>query len=522
MYLNKIIFLLIIFFSTISSGQNLKKIMVAKQTKKEKENTIANQSGSTIKFNISDWRTTFNKSFASILGGAGVANEVGNFASFDPINGAFNFKGSIPISKVDKNVNFLSFSIKGSLLSDNSVKLFEKTKINTNTALKGEYHFFMHVHQKAILVNTASEAMYILKKDVLEKERGRKFDLVDKSKANKRITEIDLELPAQKKLVTLLDGEINKYLDTLRFLTNTVPSKLKSDSEKKLGKKILDTPEAFFLSVQKRVTENLSKLRKELIDLHLTSEKILSEKDSLTIVNRDWDQGIELSEYRRINKEAINKLEKIKDSTFIAGFTISWLTAIGSLGKSKVYMYDGAASFTQQITDRSIFDNSFGIAANIYKTSMISRKAFLINIGALYSLSNNADTLSTTDISEEYTYKNELGDITRKIITKYSTYTDKIINQRKAIIYGNFYYVFGHKASAFHWFPMFVKPNHHTGYLNSGIGYITSFKSLKKDTPILNAEFYAQLSDLFGSLSESRILQRGEAGIKFTLPFNFF
>jgi hypothetical protein len=221
-----------------------------------------------------------------------------------------------------------------------------------------------------------------------------------------------------------------------------------------------------------------------------------------------------------ITKERTKKFEKIKDSTLIDGFRISWFTAVGSIGKSKIFLYKPTITFADQIKDQQIFDNSFGLAWNTYFKSGLQNQTWLINLGVLRSLGNNSDTLSTTDVLEEYSYKNAKGDTTRKVSQKYSAYSDEIFHKREVITYLNVYYIFGQNSNGLHFFSTYFKPDKKTGYYSTGVGYLLSFKPQKKELPLINTETYFTANDLFGSQTSKKLLGRGEIGIRFTFPFN--
>jgi hypothetical protein len=251
-------------------------------------------------------------------------------------------------------------------------------------------------------------------------------------------------------------------------------------------------------------------------DLNKTRRTI----DSLCLTLDHWDY-MEAYLKNIVANEKEKKKEKIKDSTLIERFTISWFTATTSIGKSKLYEYNKSEPFENQINEDSRYDNSIGLAWNVYWKSNFMHQAWLFNIGLSKSLSNNTDTLSTTDITQEYAYKNITGDTTRKISQKYSAYTDPIVSKRQWNLYFNTYYIFGRNGAGLHMYSNYIKPKRSTGYFMTGIGFIVPFNPKKKDLPIINTETYIQTNDLFGGRSSGNFKQRSEIGVKFTLPFNF-
>jgi hypothetical protein len=131
------------------------------------------------KFDLQTWKTTFNKSFASVLGATGPNNQIGNYATLDPLNGSFTLKGLIPIQKSSRNINFLSVALKGALLSDKTSQLFKQGKINTNSSIKVDYHFLMKIYPNSILVLKESEAAYIVNHSLLANDIASKMNAIN-------------------------------------------------------------------------------------------------------------------------------------------------------------------------------------------------------------------------------------------------------------------------------------------------------------------------------------------------------
>jgi hypothetical protein len=76
-----------------------------------------------------------NRTFGQLATGQNTAS-LANFGSFDPAKGSFDFNAFTPLSfsndEGKKMVPYLSLAMKGDLASDNTLKLFSNSKLNTN------------------------------------------------------------------------------------------------------------------------------------------------------------------------------------------------------------------------------------------------------------------------------------------------------------------------------------------------------------------------------------------------------
>lgn len=375
----------------------------------------------------------------------------------------------------------------------------------------------MKIRESSIIVDKTREAIFIVKATSIEKERLARIKQIkteDQLKAQK--AKLESENAVIEKMIPLQDTTLSTLRKELEQMTNS-----KTGLDRSGTVKCEDNPKKCQEDFQK-ASGSLIKAQKTRDSLGVQKSRLSLLIDSTQLVIDNWNLGLYRAELLKINKESRIKSEAVKDSALIAGYKMTWLTLIGSIGNAKVYNYKPTADFSDQITKQNLRTNKFGLAGNWMKKSSTSYRLWLVNIGTTFGRNNNADTLSTTDVNEEYAYKNAAGDTTRKVISKYSAYTDAIESKHILSAFSNVYLVFGKKASALHLFSTYNKPSKHTGFYNIGFGYVASFRTAKKEAPLFTTEFYIEQRDLFNSISTTKLRQRVDAGLKLTLPFNFF
>lgn len=479
--------------------------------KAEPDSSQAQKGSREKKFDVTEWKRIFNRSFGSILGSAGSNNDIGNYASFDPIDGAFKFKGIVPIGKEEKSISYLSLSVQGGIASNDFNKLFDGFKIGTNSGIQAEYHFKRTVKATSITREAESEVIYNRQRDLvnLQAELDKTIIMQDSTKSTERITILDNTLLS---IISETPKVLRKLDSTLTYLN-------------KINNDIINTREPPSDSLLKllRVTVKSSRefanMKDSLLKMY---KKIYRESDSLKINVEKW-RYVSRALKNAIHDKRDVLLDTLKNSYKFSRFKIDWITIIGSLGKKKYHDFDSTLPFDEQIKENNFYTNSFGLAWSLYIKNETEKRSSLFNIGLVRKRDNNTDTLSTTDVNQAKTLKNEKGDVVNTVSKKYSAYTDPILSNQLINAYFNYFYIFGKRQSALHIFPSYIKPDRKAGYLNIGIGYIISFKNTKKDNPIINAELYALSSDSFNGQGTNRsFLKRIDIGLKFSLPFNLF
>lgn len=117
-----------------------------------------------------------NRAFSNLVTGQGSSVEPANFASLDPANGSFAFKGVTPL-KFKKDgvgrISFLSIKIEGDLISKSYYALFTNSVLNTNAAVQGEYNFWFGKHH--IGFKLSDNANIALKRNQIYKWRDSQY-----------------------------------------------------------------------------------------------------------------------------------------------------------------------------------------------------------------------------------------------------------------------------------------------------------------------------------------------------------
>ncbi|MFW0716557.1 hypothetical protein [Pedobacter sp. N23S346] len=448
------------------------------------------------KIEPSKWKATLNGPYATLLGSNTSVGIIGSYASLEPINGAFSFKGTIPFGDPRKSrLSFLSISAQGELIDGNFATVFKNTKLNTTAGINLEYNF-------RILKENPSRSLHV---------DGKYFiDLELTSAARRNVTKsFEQELAKAGEKILALRENIECTNEAIEIKKNRIKE---FESEMSDVSKSNKERETAFTERQKIVAE-LPKLQK-LID---QSEFQI---DSLGYVKSDnyslatdfgWKQ-------LKIDEE---KKKKLQNDYKFAGYKFLWITLIVGSGKKDYFTFESTNPFADQIQNPNLATYKLGATINFYYQDQFEKKGLMINMGFQWMRDNNLSLLSTQDITQESLFKN--GDITRKVVKKYIAYTDpsKIVEYHQFGVFSNLYYIFNNGNIAAHFFPSYYKPNGGHGYVDSGAGIMFSLKDEKKEKHTLNLEAYMILSDTFNSLSTTnKSWDRNEFGVRATLPFN--
>lgn len=448
-----------------------------------------------------------NSKLASLVSGQPTGTAVANFASFEPVNGTFTFKGSVPLSrKADSSrFAFLTIRLEGDLISESYAALFRNSELNTGTVADVQLHFRFSRDIKRFSYLATHAATLDLQRTMLGNERTR--GLAKASTAGNWANYISGELAR---------NQFN--LDVIRFkiADNVLKQTAKATTiSTELAKLVPDA------QVIKTNSEDLAKLETEEAGFRTEEKKLFKSIDSLTIVQADL-AGFRQKYINSINKKTADSIEKLEHNAVLTGVRFTWFTLIGGGSKKNFYLFNESLPFNDQIEKKEFNTFRIGLSINFYNERSFPTKAFYGNIGFLRYKDNNIKLLSTMEVAQQKVIKNSTGDIIRTITKKYNSYTDPIIESTVWNIFSNAYFIHSSKSMALHLFPGIELVDNAKDLTNLGVGYVVSFKTEKKERPVLNAEGYIKFVDLFNNLDgRARFWNRNEIGISITLPFNF-
>lgn len=448
-----------------------------------------------------------NSKLTSIVSGQPTGTAVANFASLEPVNGTFTFKGSVPLTKKTGPSRFayLALRLEGDLISESYAALFTNSVLNTSIVADLQVHFRFTKDIKRYNYLATDAATLDLQKTMLTNERTRTLA--------KALTESNW--------TNHIAGELahNQFnLDVLRF-------KIDDNVTKQTGKASIITTEMAKLTpdaqVIKTTSEELAKLEVEEGNFRTEEKKFVKAIDSLSIVQSDL-AAFRLKYINGTNKKTVDSIEKLEQNATLTGVRLTWFTFITGGSKRNFYLYNESLPFSNQIEKKEFNTFRIGLSMNFYDERSFPKKAFYGNIGFVRYKDNNIKLLSTMEVAQTKVVKNSTGDTTRNISKKYNCYTDPITESTVWNIFSNAYFIHSSKSMALHLFPNIELIAHAKNLTNLGVGYVMSFKTEKKERPVVNAEAYIKFVDLFNNLdNRPRFWNRNEIGINFTLPFNF-
>jgi hypothetical protein len=445
-----------------------------------------------------------NRKFGSIVTGQPSETTIGNFASLDPVAGSFSLKGSTPLRRdsTSNAFSYLTFSFAGDLISDSYAALFSNTSLNTNTVFDMQYHFRLRNSFKKIRFLSKDLAALTLKKKML---------LLDS---------VDIE----RRLGDTTSIRKNKELNSLKLavtINNINEKRAVLDSFALATEKLRNIGPLYKDMISKNV-DTMFMIQKTIGDLVEDSVKSIKTIDSLDFSYINFH---DLSNFFRVKfvSEYRDSLKKLENASEITGLKFGWFTISVGGSKKNYYTYNSLLPFSQQITKNDLSALRIGLTYNFYVQRSFPNRTSLFSLGFLRYKDNNTSLLSTQAIKEETVIKNSIGDVTRKITQRYQTYTDPIIEDTVWSFFANVYLISGAKTNAVHIFPSWDFYHNKNNILNAGLGYVVSFKNLKKDQPVFNAEAYIQLKDVFDHLQQGKnFWNLNEFGIRLTLPFFIF
>ncbi|NVM64478.1 hypothetical protein FHW88_002767 [Mucilaginibacter sp. SG538B] len=413
------------------------------------------------------------------------------------MNGVLTFKGTIPLGNPDSaRSSFLSVTARGALVDGNFATVFKDTKLNTTAGISVEWNFRLWDNQKVTDGQQASDAVQqmtynnILRNTTIQ-HYSDEFKAIDGKVAGLRQ---QIQVSQQQKALkeALAASALKKLSDT----SVTAADKDKAATE------------------YQTLQTDIPKIDKSTI-------KMNNQIDSMSVLKANVD-AVWL--YRNQQVQLTNdKNDKIQAALTLMDYTFNWFTLIAGAGKKDYYIFDKSLPFGQQLQNPNLPTFQLGLAFNTYKQNDLKGRAWQLSIGALRSKDNNIDLLQTEEISQEASFKNAAGDTTRKAAKKFNAYTDpgKIKSYQQWSVYANYYWLFNGGNTAIHFFPTLYKPDNQTGYMDTGVGVLFSFKDSKNLTAKLNLEAYLIVGDAFNNLGKSpHFGDSNEFGVRATVPFN--
>ena len=500
-----------IFFSIKTvSAQNTDSIITIPQ----KEKCKIRRKGSFIFLSPKAANRIIYSKVSGLTTGGSTANQIANYASFDPLKASLvtNFSAPIFAPSLETNLKgkpslLLSTGITADLLSDYSTVLFNNSKINSNVTIDLQLHLVPKIKSDRNFVFTGSG---LLKYELAKKEAQYKYDQeVSKKSSSKK--SIDISIAAMK---IKLQQNSNKISD-IKTNIDDLYKKLSADPE---------------------FPDSIIKLQAKLKKLNSDALKISYQLDSLETVSK----YIGASRYDKAAEIKLNeKLIDLDANIDIEGMRFKWWTFVGGIGRKDYYTYNPKEVFERQIIKDELYTYKLGVNYNFYREGYSPKQVcrmknddkncnafkgkWLINAGILLHKDNNTILFKTTEITQTYTKKNTVGDSSQVVTKKINAYTDSIYTSKVFTVGGNIYWVNPTGKFALHFFPGIDHYISTGTSVNAGLGILLSFKNQKKDQPSINMEFYFQATDMFNTLNRKATpFGATQIGLRMSHPFNFF
>jgi hypothetical protein len=450
-----------------------------------------------------------NRSFSQVAVGPTNGSNLSNYASFEPVNGAFAFNGFSPIfagKDTSKRMSFVNFSIKGNINGANVGALFSNSKLNSSVSVNLKYHFALH---KPVI--TYDE------KDKYSADEGkskfRDIEIAQLEQLNRGLIDLDYKLQAHAWKIQALEKKISKDENALTVLRKTTAGIAASNPDSAVYNKLADSCLSNYQKIQKLYVELAGQRSKrdslKRLQVWISSPPHI--KDAADGHVRYFINDISNAiRDKRVELEVNNKLSNIQ---------FGWMSLNVQFNKQKYYTYDQALPFNVQINESTLNAFNVGLTYNFYKQNLDNNYCFYFNVGINRLKTSNVEDLTPIDVSDE---KEVIEAPTkRKSVTKYNAFTSPVEAFKAWQLYVNLYYLFGKQnVSGLHFFPEVNFRSTNNNVLNLGVGYVVSFKD-KKDKSIINAEAYVKFSDVGNSLQqEMRFYKRNEIGVSFGIPFN--
>ena len=454
--------------------------------------------------------TLVNKKMQSLVTGPANGTAIASYASFDPANGSFIFKGSAPLTseKSKNNFLFLSVRLEGDLIGDNFSVLFKNSGLNAGATAdlqlhyrfrKGLRQYYTFEHQEARLANSKAELL---------KWRNRRLAAI--------ISSYDL-------------SSVNANLSQYQFQTSLLEFRIKQNTQKRAEKINAINAELSNVPPNSAAIETangeLTKLEDEYATMTKQLQSLKQKTDSINTIISTATRASSLAvdESNQLDKKYEDSLAIIEQNVELRGLRFTWFTLIAGAGSKAFYTYDAALPFGTQLNRKTLETVRLGLALNYFSEQALPTSLFYGNLGFVVYEDNNLRFLTTKQLDQVKTVKNNLGDTVRTIKKTYNVYEDPIQSTHVTSLFFNGYWMNKQKTFAFHLFPTFDFISHEDDIANLGFGFVTSFKNEKKDKPIINIEAYFKINDLLNNhAAASQFWNRNEFGVSFSIPINLF
>lgn len=448
-----------------------------------------------------------NRTFGQLATGQHTAS-LANFGSFDPAKGSFDFNAFTPLSfSSDEGkhmVPYLSLAMKGDLASDNTLKLFSDSKLNTNV------DGIINLHIPLPFLNSigyyASESNILrIKKIALQAEYDIRLleadttgtsDSVRRALSGARLDEIRWYLHQQRDTLTILDSNIAQL--------RRAPSPDTVQIAKQYGYRL-------------KASDRIFQLHRDSVKTQIEYDQL----DSLTRLSPARRRNYTRQTLRILRESFSDSLTKLELAAPISAVRLSWFTLTGNFNRKKYHTYDTTRVFNDRIDVKRFNAFNFGVEWHLYFQQRYRSMAHYLKIGYSHRKNNNIKDLSTSELTQKT--KTSANGVEREVLDRYSAYTDSIQEFKSNFFYADYYFMFKRNAlSALHFFPEFDVRRTGEQVFNAGIGYVISFKDSKKEKAVINAEAYYKFLDLSNELGSAQgIWERNEIGIRVGLPLNF-
>lgn len=406
----------------------------------------------------------------------------GNYAGFDVKDAQFNGTGSM---KVGRRAIF-SFNINGGV-SEGTAALFLDSKVNPNIGFQTRLNFLNPVSKKTISIDN----------DVRKSMRARMLNIGDHYKI-------------------LIQ---NQHLRETHYRTL---SSLLSDSLIQIGQVIHAVKERLEnLPRPTTRTESieLQKLRMKLANLITTNFKVLQLKDSIARLTTTSTPT------RLLRNERNAKWDQIPPKISAVGFSFGWFSIGYALTNRNFLLFDSSDDITAQLskqdfTAHEISFQYYHMSWNIHKIGSI-----LIGGGVAVSIDDNKSSLTRTEITETYTYRESPA--VRSEQKKYTAFVGDYRQDLRSLrpFCEMYYFPFGSRTFALHLSPetLFTVERKPLTHIGTGLFFTFIDKKDDKGKALVNAELYAKFNDVNNNLNRSntRFHERNEIGMRLTFPFNF-
>ncbi len=435
-------------------------------------NACLAQLGSNVKLDRGSMKSLLQKEFASMYTST-IKNGLGTFAEIDLTNTKVDFSGNL----VFDNGSVLGLKASGGV-SDGIFSVFSNTKWNSNMSLNISYNFLGNK---------------ILKKDG-------------------RINSITYSAQALREIQAKEREAMTKYrIDSLKAKQDLAIKKLNMDIQK--------------LEKQKKILEDTLKGPNRFTDYMTDTTLVKILELSEAIKNKNSTRAN--LQPGKVNLRALQvrgkTLGELKNSLNIEAFRMGWFSISAGLKNNSFKRFDPSADYAEQISKDSYLSPEFSVQYSFYNKSLEGFKTVFASLYIKGSLKDNFSSLSKKEINEKTEHGSNPGD--RYTYDKYTAYAGAYKKDIGSITIGSdvYWFLFSNNLAAIHFYPIYQIAEDLQPESNFGTGFYMSFKNKKEDKSPVNAEIFANLTNLFqmNNPRETNLFKRSTYGMRFTFPIKF-